>query len=108
MTRTARPEPGEPATDLVERYLPRDFFVRIRERDRAWRGRIILMLWVVGYPLGMAWSLGLTDDVAMVAFYRDAVSRLDDARLIAALDASVDTRGDGSEFSFWSLGDVLQ
>lgn len=43
--------------DLVRWYLPRPFVDRIPPQDRSWRGRIILMLWGLGYPLEMAWSL---------------------------------------------------
>ncbi len=93
-----------PSIDLIERYMPPDFLIRIPPADRAWRGRIILLLWALGYPLAMAWSFGLTDDEGMVAFYRHAIAGLDDDRLVAELEATADVRGDGSEFSFWSLG----
>lgn len=90
--------------DLVERYLPKHFYVRLPGHERAWRGRIVLLLWALGYPLAMAWSLGLTTDQEMVDVYRDAVARLDDERLVAQLDATKAARGDGSEFSFWTIG----
>jgi hypothetical protein len=90
--------------DVVRTYLPAHFYARIPRPDRPWRGRIVLTLWGLGYPLEMAWSLGMTSDPDQSAAYRDAVGQLDDQRLVRLLDASAETRGDGHHLEFVSFG----
>ena len=61
-------------------------------------------MWGLGYPLEMAWSVGLADDPEQAAFYESAIADLDDARLIGLLDATARTRGDGSDLEWVSFG----
>jgi hypothetical protein len=90
--------------ELLERYLPAPFRLRLPEGDASWRGRTVLLLWALGYPLEMAWSLGMTADVEQASTFEELISRLDDQRLVAQLDASADIRGDGSHLEFVSIG----
>ncbi len=73
------------ANDVVQRFLPAEFVARIPRADRAWRGRTILLLWALGYPLEMAWWLGMSDDLEQCRFYRAAIAKVDDPRLVATL-----------------------
>jgi hypothetical protein len=71
-----------PATDdVVLRWLPGEFATRLAPVDLPWRGRIVLWLWATGYPLAMAWTLGVTDDAETVAGYQALLSDLEDAEL---------------------------
>jgi hypothetical protein len=91
--------------DLVRRYLPAPLIERIPAEDLPWRGRAILALWVLGCPLPMAWILGMGTDHPWVAELRDGVGRLDDARLVADLEATAAARGDGRAVEFGTFGD---
>lgn len=92
--------------DLVRRYLPAQFHERIPVQDRSWRGRIVLLLWASGYPLEMAWSIGMTNDPDQVPFYKEAVPQVDDERLVQQLDATAATRGDDGHLEFLWLGGI--
>lgn len=70
----------------------------------AWRGRAILLLWGLGYPFEMAWSLGLADDVDYARDMGAGIGRLDDAQLIDLLDATAERRGDASHLQWVSFG----
>lgn len=94
--------------DLVRRYLPAQFLARIPLPDRSFRGRIVLLLWALGYPIEMAWSFGMTGEAEQVRFYKEALSQLDDERLIGQLDATVAIRGDGSHLEFLSFGGMAE
>lgn len=94
------------STDVVRRYLPAEFVARIPPADLAWRGRTILLLWVLGYSLQMAWCLGMVDEPEQVRFYRDAMADCDNARLAADLDATAASRGDARHLTFAWLGPV--
>jgi hypothetical protein len=90
--------------ELLEHYLPAPFRLRLPEGEASWRGRTVLLLWALGYPLEMAWSLGMTADAEQASTFEELISRLDDQRLVAQLDASADIRGDGSHIEFLSFG----
>lgn len=89
---------------LVGRYLPAHFVARLPTDGRAWRGRTVLLLWALGYPLEMAWSLGMTADPDQSREFEQLMAQLDDQRLVAQLDASAEARGDGSHLEFVSFG----
>lgn len=91
---------------LLRRYLPRTFYERLPVQQRWWRGRAALLLWALGYPLEMAWSLAMTPDDQQGREFERLMARLDDDRLIAQLDSSAATRGDGSHLEFVSFGVV--
>lgn len=91
---------------LLERYLPTPFRVRLPESQASWRGRTVLLLWALGYPLEMAWSFGMTADAEQARTFEESISRLDDDRLVAQLDATAAIRGDGSHLEFVSFGMV--
>lgn len=88
---------------VLERYLPPLFYERLPVGE-DWRGRLVLCLWALGYPLEMAWSLSMTAEGAHARDLEALISRLEDARLIAQLDATMRIRGDGSNFEFMSVG----
>jgi len=67
--------------DLLKRYLPDQFLQRLPADKAHWRGRTVLLLWALGYPLEMAWSLGTTADAEQAQMFRELMSRLDDDRL---------------------------
>lgn len=90
--------------DVIAAYLPADFAARLPAADWDWRGRTVLFLWALGYPLEMAWAVGLADDPEQVSFYRESLDRLPDNELAGLLDASADRRGDGSHLTFASFG----
>jgi len=83
---------GDRSDVLLERYLPEPFYRRLPEDGRAWRGRTVLLLWGLGYPLEMAWSLGLAEDPEQASVYESAMADLDDARLIGLLAATTEAR----------------
>lgn len=93
--------------DLVERYLPEPFWRRLPPLDRWWRGRTILLLWALGYPLEMAWSYGISVEGERAAELQGWMAQLEDARLIGDLEATAEIRGDGSHLEFASLGPDL-
>ena len=103
-----RPDQTGRAFDLLERYLPEPFRRRIPPADRWWRGRAVLLLWALGYPLELAWSFGMTADAELADELRRWMAQLDDARLIADLEASADVRGDGSHIEFASFDGTAQ
>ena len=98
--------PSDPTkdNDLFERYLPAHFLARLPMDGRAWRGRTVLLLWALGYPLEMAWSLGMGADRDQAREFEQLMARLDDQRLIVQLDASAEARGDGSHLEFVPFG----
>lgn len=57
-----------------------------------------------GYPLEMAWSFGMTADPAQSHRFKAVIAPFTDERLIAQLDATDVTRGDGSHLEFVSFG----
>ena len=91
------------ADDLIGRYLPEPYASRLPRRERAWRGRTVLLLWGHGYPLVMAWCLAMTDDPDQSAFYRDAIAALDDARLVQLLEATGEHRRDADDAAFAAI-----
>jgi hypothetical protein len=93
------------SADVIDSFLPAEFSVRLPTADRAWRGRIVLFLWALGYPLEMAWSLALTDEPEQVAFYHESLGKLPDEELTALLDATASQRGDGGNLMFATLGE---
>lgn len=106
MTDRPRHRPvGWGATEpLLRRYLPPDFYARLPRHGQSWRGRTVLLLWGLGYPLEMAWSLGLTGDPEQAASYREVIVDLTDEHLIDLLDATAARRGDGSHLTWASFG----
>ncbi len=90
--------------DLVERYLPEQLWRRLPSTDRWWRGRTILLLWALGYPLEIAWSYAISAEGEQAAELQSWMPELEDARLIADLEASVAVRGDGGGIEFFVLG----
>jgi hypothetical protein len=93
--------------DLVERYLPEPLWRRLPPTDRWWRGRTILLTWALGYPLEMAWSYGISVEGERAAELQGWMAELEDARLIADLEASAEIRGDGGHLEFASLVDEM-
>ena len=91
--------------DLVKTYLPPQFYERLPPGERDWRGRIVLLLWALGYPLATAWTLGLADDPEQVEFYRQTVAALDDERLRADLIATAGARQATSNAGFETLAE---
>jgi hypothetical protein len=92
--------------ELLERYLPAPFRLRLPQGEASWRGRTVLLLWALGYPLEMAWSLGMTADAEQASTFEELMSRLDDRRLVAQLDTTADIRGDGGHLAFVSFGSM--
>lgn len=101
---TEKPPDMLEVDDVLEHYLPSHFLSRLPTHGRAWRGRTVLLLWRLGYPLEMAWSLGLADDPEQAAFYEATIADLDDARLIGLLNATAEARGDGSDLEWIEFG----
>lgn len=89
---------------LLQRYMPPHFGGRLPREGRAWRGRAVLLLWGLGYPFEMAWSLGLSGEADDATELRTSIERLDDARLIELLDATADRRGDASHLMWLAFG----
>jgi hypothetical protein len=90
--------------ELLGRYLPPEFLARLPSGPEArWRGRAILALWTIGYPLEMAWVLSMDPDPAGARHLEETISRLDDERLVDQLEATRDRRGDGSHLAFVSF-----
>jgi hypothetical protein len=92
--------------DLVDRYLPAEFAARLPPADRKWRGRTVLLLWALGYPLDMAWCLGMAEEPEQCAYYQLAMAELDDQRLVAQLEATVTSRADGHALAFGRIGSI--
>jgi len=88
----------------LKRYLPAAFYERLPRAQRAWRGRTALLLWALGYPLEMAWATAMTGDHKHASDFEELMSRLNDERLVAQLDATAKLRGDGSHLEFVSFG----
>lgn len=86
------------------RYLPPEFATRLPLVGGHWRGRMALLLWALGYPLEMAWSLAMTDDPLAEQRFEQSIARLDDARLLSLLEATRVSRGDGSHLAFVTIG----
>lgn len=102
---TTRKRAGGRGPDgLLRRYLPAPFLARLPEDQATWRGRLVLLLWALGYPLEMAWSLSMTADDEQARSLKDLIAPLTDERLIAQLEATAETRGDGSHLEFVSFG----
>jgi hypothetical protein len=90
--------------ELLQRYLPPEFLTRLPPgHEASWRSRVILALWAIGYPLEIAWVLGMDDDPAQARHLEETISRLDDQRLAEQLEATRDRRGDGSHLAFVSF-----
>ena len=89
--------------DLVERYLPEPLWRRLPVIDRWWRGRMILVLWALGYPLEMAWSYAIHVEGEQATELQAQMAQLPDVRLIADLEATAGARGDGSHLEFVTL-----
>ena len=102
--RADSPGRGAPGDEWIARYLPAPFYARLPPAERSWRARGVLMLWGLGYPLEMAWSLSMGDDDELNATVRAHASEDDDQRLIALLDATADVRGDDHHLEFASFG----
>ena len=90
--------------NLVERYLPDPFWRRLPVIDRWWRGRTILVLWALGYPLEMAWSYAIHVEGEQATKLQAQMAQLPDRRLIADLEATTGARGDGSDLEFVTVG----
>ncbi len=95
---------GATNDDVVDRYLPEPLWRRLPPTVRWWRGRTILLLWALGYPLEMAWSYGISAEGELAIELQGWMAQLEDARLIADLEASADARGDGGHSEFATLG----
>jgi hypothetical protein len=90
--------------ELLQRYLPPEFLTRLPPgAEASRRGRVVLALWAIGYPLEMAWVLGMDPDPAGARHLDETISRLDDQRLVDQLEATRDRRGDGSHLAFVSF-----
>ena len=70
--------------------MPQAFYERLPHDGASWRGRTALLLWALGYPLEMAWSMAMTADAQHASDFKLMMARLEDDRLIAQLDATAD------------------
>ena len=84
--------------------MPAHFAGRLPHEGTAWRGRAVLLLWGLGYPFEMAWSLGPSGDPDYAHDLKTSIERLDDVRLIDLLDATAEHRGDASHLEWLSFG----
>ena len=89
--------------DPLWRYLPAEFAARLPRKDGFWRGRVALLLWALGYPFEMAWSVAMDRDRATSRRFKASIGRLDDRRLVALLDATEQTRSDAARLRVWRI-----
>lgn len=99
MTDPTRPPDGDP----ILRWLPTDIAARLRPPERTWRGRLVLWLWAIGYPLPMAVHLATTDDRAALANYRAMLAALDDETLEVMLAETEQHRAGEPSLTFLAL-----
>jgi hypothetical protein len=97
-------DPRLPDGDVVLEWLPAEFAARLEPEDLSWRGRIVLWLWVTGYPLAMAWHLAINDDAETVTGYRALLTDLDDAALEDLLAQTVAERAKETSLTFLTIG----
>lgn len=88
------PDRNDPADleylkDPVLRLLPEDppkWFVDLPEPERHWRGRIMLMVYAMGYPEEYAWwHASQTEPDYHVAFLKQQQSVISDEAIIGAV-----------------------
>ena len=101
---TERQDAVTTSDELLRRYLPEQFLCRLPAEGAHWRGRMILLLWSLGYHLEHAWWLGMNVSGDPARAFERQIGRLDDDRLIAQLNATVEARGDDSHLEFVSFG----
>ena len=82
------------ARDVAERHLPAALVGAITPEERWWRGRTVLVLWIQGLSLRLAWTYAMDDDPDQCRFYRDMMATLDDRRLLADLESTSELRAE--------------
>jgi hypothetical protein len=55
------------------------------EVEQAWRGRVFLMTWALGYPETLAWGMALNTDPEHEAWAKAMVADADDDRIRAVV-----------------------
>ena len=91
---------GLPDDPLLRKYLPPKFLVRLPADGRAWRGRMALLLWSLGYRIEHAWWLAVHAEGDDAREFEAMLAGIDDDRLRADLEATAQVRDDGSDVLF--------
>ena len=89
--------------DPLARFLPPEFAARLPSGAEAWRARVALLLWCLGYPLDMAWSVAMDQSDGTSTMFRTSIARVADDELEELLDATRTSRIDTRHLSFWSV-----